>query len=172
MTAFGSRPAAGEARIPDLRSNNPGLVFLDTAASAQKPRRGDRRRRRFLPHRLRQRASRRLSAERALDRRVRGGAREGARAFSTPPMSSEIVFVRGATEAINLVAQSWGAAFLKAGDEISSPISSITPISCRGSCCAIASAARCVVAPIDATGGLDLAQSRGDAHAADQAWSR
>jgi cysteine desulfurase/selenocysteine lyase len=30
----------------------------------------------------------------------------------------EIVFVRGATEAINLVAQSWGAANLKAGDRI------------------------------------------------------
>ncbi|MET0239321.1 MAG: cysteine desulfurase [Sphingobium sp.] len=31
---------------------------------------------------------------------------------------AEIVFVRGATEAINLVAQSWGAANLKAGDRI------------------------------------------------------
>jgi cysteine desulfurase/selenocysteine lyase len=30
----------------------------------------------------------------------------------------EIVFTRGATEAINLVAQSWGAANLKAGDRI------------------------------------------------------
>ena len=50
--------------------------------------RGHRRRRRVLPHRLRQRASRRLSAERALDRAVRGGAREGARAFSTPPTSA------------------------------------------------------------------------------------
>ncbi len=30
----------------------------------------------------------------------------------------EIIFVRGATEAINLVAQSWGRTFLKAGDEV------------------------------------------------------
>ncbi len=30
----------------------------------------------------------------------------------------EIVFVRGATEAINLVANTWGPAFLKAGDEV------------------------------------------------------
>ena len=58
----------------------------------------------------------RLSA--ALDRPVRGGAREGAGASSTPPTDREIVFVRGATEAINLVAQSWGPASLKAGDEI------------------------------------------------------
>lgn len=32
--------------------------------------------------------------------------------------SEEIVFVRGATEGINLVAQSWGRANLRAGDEI------------------------------------------------------
>ena len=32
--------------------------------------------------------------------------------------SREIVFVRGGTEAINLVAQSWGPANLKAGDEV------------------------------------------------------
>ncbi len=32
--------------------------------------------------------------------------------------ADEIVFTRGATEAINLVAQSWGGAFLKAGDRV------------------------------------------------------
>ena len=66
-------------------ANNPGLVFLDSGASAQKPRSVIDRRRRLLPHRLRQCASRRLSAERALDRAVRGGAREDAARFSTPP---------------------------------------------------------------------------------------
>jgi cysteine desulfurase/selenocysteine lyase len=30
----------------------------------------------------------------------------------------EVIFVRGATEGINLVAQSWGGTFLKAGDRI------------------------------------------------------
>jgi len=49
-------------------------------------------------------------------------AYEAARArvarFLNAASSDEVVFVRGATEAINLVAQSWGVANLKAGDRI------------------------------------------------------
>ena len=45
-------------------------------------------------------------------------AREKSRAFLNAASSEEIVFVRGATEAINLVAQSWGQQFIQAGDEI------------------------------------------------------
>jgi cysteine desulfurase / selenocysteine lyase len=46
------------------------------------------------------------------------GAREKIKRFINAPKSQEIIFVRGTTEAINLVAQSYGRAFLKAGDEI------------------------------------------------------
>ena len=46
------------------------------------------------------------------------GAREKLRRFINAPKDQEIIFVRGTTEAINLVAQSYGRAFLKAGDEI------------------------------------------------------
>jgi len=49
-------------------------------------------------------------------------AYEAARArvarFINAPSSDEIVFVRGATEGINLVAQSWGGATLRPGDRI------------------------------------------------------
>ncbi len=45
-------------------------------------------------------------------------ARETTARFIGARGPEEIVFVRGATEAINLVAQSWGRAHLKAGDEI------------------------------------------------------
>ncbi|HUK39393.1 MAG TPA: cysteine desulfurase, partial [Candidatus Acidoferrales bacterium] len=45
-------------------------------------------------------------------------AREKVKRFINAPESQEIIFVRGTTEAINLVAQSYGRAFLKAGDEI------------------------------------------------------
>jgi cysteine desulfurase/selenocysteine lyase len=45
-------------------------------------------------------------------------AREKIRAFINAPTDKEIVFVRGTTEAINLVAQSYGRSFLKTGDEI------------------------------------------------------
>jgi len=45
-------------------------------------------------------------------------AREKIRAFINARSEREIIFVRGATEAINLVAASWGRANVKAGDEI------------------------------------------------------
>ena len=46
------------------------------------------------------------------------GARDTVQKFLGAADRSEIIFVRGATEAINLVAQSWGGVHLKAGDEI------------------------------------------------------
>ncbi len=45
-------------------------------------------------------------------------ARDTIKNFVNARSEQEIIFVRGATEAINLVAQSYGRAFLKAGDEI------------------------------------------------------
>jgi cysteine desulfurase/selenocysteine lyase len=46
------------------------------------------------------------------------GARRSVAAFIGAPSKSEVVFVRNATEAINLVAYSWGRANLRAGDRI------------------------------------------------------
>jgi len=46
------------------------------------------------------------------------GARDTVQKFLGAADRSEIIFVRGATEAINLVAQSWGGVHLKAGDEV------------------------------------------------------
>jgi cysteine desulfurase/selenocysteine lyase len=45
-------------------------------------------------------------------------AREKLRRFINARRAEEIIFVRGTTEAVNLAAQSYGRAFLKAGDEI------------------------------------------------------
>lgn len=45
-------------------------------------------------------------------------ARDTVRSFLGAPDRSEIIFVRGATEAINLVAHSWGRKNLSPGDEI------------------------------------------------------
>ncbi len=45
-------------------------------------------------------------------------ARQKVRAFVNARSEREIVFVRGATEAINLVAASWGRVNVRAGDEI------------------------------------------------------
>jgi cysteine desulfurase/selenocysteine lyase len=98
-------------------TTHPGLVFLDSGASAQKPRAvidgiADFYRTDYANV---HRGVYSLSA-RATDRFEE--AREKARAFLNAADEREIVFLRGATEAINLVAQSWGPACLKAGDEI------------------------------------------------------
>ncbi len=49
---------------------------------------------------------------------LRGRARDDRSISSTPRDSQEIIFVRGATEAINLVAQTYGRAHVGAGDEV------------------------------------------------------
>ncbi len=45
-------------------------------------------------------------------------ARESVRTFLNAESANEIVFTKSATEAINLVAASFGQAFIKEGDEI------------------------------------------------------
>jgi cysteine desulfurase/selenocysteine lyase len=97
--------------------NNPGLVFLDSGASAQKPASvidgvAEFYRRDYANV---HRGVYQLS-QRSTDAFEIG--REKTRAFLNAVDEREIVFVRGATEAINLVAQSWGPASVKAGDEI------------------------------------------------------
>ena len=55
-------------------------------------------------------------ASRAADRLA--GARQAVARFVNATDPAEIIFVRGTTEGINLVASAWGAAHLRAGDEI------------------------------------------------------
>ncbi len=57
-------------------------------------------------------------AEPAGDRALRGRPRRRSRASSMLASVDEIVFMRGATEAINLVAASLGQRYLSAGDEV------------------------------------------------------
>ena len=46
------------------------------------------------------------------------GAREKIRQFIGAGSASEIIYVRGTTEGVNLVAQTWGRKFIQPGDEI------------------------------------------------------
>jgi len=46
------------------------------------------------------------------------GAREAVRAFINAPRTNEVIFTKNATEALNLVAHSWGHANLKSGDVV------------------------------------------------------
>jgi cysteine desulfurase/selenocysteine lyase len=93
------------------------LAFLDSAASSQKPRQMLEAMMHFYEtsyanvhrgvYQLAERATEALES-----------AREKACRFVNAPSAKEIVFVRNATEAINLVAYSWGMNNLGAGDTV------------------------------------------------------
>jgi cysteine desulfurase / selenocysteine lyase len=134
MTQVGAAPAAAAPDRPAdlldvarIRSDFPilsqvtrgghPLVYLDNAATTQKPRQVIEAIARFYAsgnanvHRglyeLSERASAAFEAARERVARYVGAASAG-----------EIVFTRGTTEAINLVAQSWGRSNLRPGDEV------------------------------------------------------
>ena len=97
--------------------NGHDLVWLDNAATTQKPLAVIERLDHFYRHENSNihRAAHTLAA-RSTD--AYEAARETVRRFINAAAIQEIVFVRGATEAINLVAQSWGRQNLKQGDEV------------------------------------------------------
>ncbi len=107
------------AEFPALarRINGCPLAYLDNAASSQQPAAvidavADYAR---AHHANVHRGVHTLSQEATA---LYEGAREKARRFVNAASPAEIVFVRGTTEAINLVAQSYGRPRLAAGDEI------------------------------------------------------
>lgn len=105
--------------FPALRQEVHGkpLVYLDSAATSLKPQSvidavtdvyaRDCANIHRAVHLLSQRATARYEE-----------AREKVRGFLNAAKQTEVVFTRGTTEAINLVAQSWGRTYLREGDEI------------------------------------------------------
>ncbi|WP_421143658.1 aminotransferase class V-fold PLP-dependent enzyme [Aeromonas dhakensis] len=97
--------------------NGHPLVYLDNAATTQKPQavldainhyyRADNANVHRAAHALSGRATRAFE-----------DARETVARFINAPRSHEVIWTRGTTEAINLVAQSWGVSELRAGDEV------------------------------------------------------
>ncbi|APW61527.1 SufS family cysteine desulfurase [Paludisphaera borealis] len=112
-------PAPVRALFPALRQNVNGkpLVYLDNAASTQKPRA-------VIDALVRYYEADNANVHRgahALSDRATAAyekARETARRFLNARRTEEIVFVRGATEAINLVAQTFGRQHVGPGDEV------------------------------------------------------
>jgi len=104
-----------------MKDQFPGLAnnwhYLDTAATAQKPQV-------VLDAMMRAGGADYATVHRGVYARSAHmtvafeAARERVARFMGAASANEIVFVRGATEGINLVAQSWGSAHLKAGDRI------------------------------------------------------
>jgi cysteine desulfurase/selenocysteine lyase len=119
-------PIATETLADEVRADFPilherihgkPLVWLDNASTTQKPR--------AVIHRLRQFYERENSNVHrcghglaAVATNAYEQARERIRAFLNARSAREIIFVRGATEGINLVAQSWGRRHIGPGDEI------------------------------------------------------
>jgi cysteine desulfurase/selenocysteine lyase len=99
------------------RVNGRPLIWFDNAATTQKPQVVIDRLAHFYAHENSNihRAAHELAA-RATD--AYEAARDTVARFLGASSSEEIVFVRGTTEAINLVAQTWGRQHLGAGDEI------------------------------------------------------
>ena len=99
------------------RVNGRPLVWFDNAATTQKPRAVIDRLAYFYEHENSNihRAAHELAA-RATD--AYEAARSKVARFIGAGSTEEIIFVRGATEAINLVVKSWGAKNIGEGDEI------------------------------------------------------
>jgi cysteine desulfurase/selenocysteine lyase len=99
------------------RVNGRPLVWLDNAATTQKPQIVIDRLSQFYRHENSNihRAAHELAA-RSTD--AYENARQIVARFINASSADEVVFVRGSTEAINLVARSWGRANIGAGDEI------------------------------------------------------
>nr|HEX4318298.1 family 2A encapsulin nanocompartment cargo protein cysteine desulfurase [Kofleriaceae bacterium] len=116
-TAFDPHAIKKDFPILDERVHGKRLVWLDNAATTQKPRAVIDRLTTFYEHENSNvhRAAHALAA-RATD--AYEGARETTRKFLGAGSTSEIVFVRGATEGINLIAKTWGVRHVERGDEI------------------------------------------------------
>ncbi|TLG71307.1 cysteine desulfurase [Methylocystis sp. B8] len=93
------------------------LAYLDNAASAQKPRSVIERLTHFYEHEY---ANVHRGLHYLANAATEGyeGARESVRRFLNAESVEEIIFTRGATEALNLVAASFGLAHIGEGDEI------------------------------------------------------
>ena len=124
MTAM--QPRSGGLDVARIRRDFPifsrpvqgkRLVFLDSAASAQKPRSVlDTERHVYEAEYANVHRGVYWLSQRATE--AYEGAREKVRDFLNAAETREIVFLRGATEGINLVAQTYGRRFLGPGDEV------------------------------------------------------
>src|SRR5258708_9705000 len=93
------------------------LVYLDNAASAQKPAQVlDRMNRAYTEQYANVHRGLHYLANEATE--AYEGARESVQRFLGAARKEEIIFTRNATEAVNLVASSFGGPRIKAGDEI------------------------------------------------------
>ncbi len=145
--------------ILDARIGGKPLIYFDNAATTHKPQAViDVIQRFYMLQNANIHRGVHYLSQQATDRYEEARARIAR--FFNAASSDEIVFVRGATEAINLVANTWGARFLREGDEIL-----ITEMEHHANIVpwqliAKRTGARLRVAPITDEGDVDLAAFR------------
>ena len=103
--------------IFDRQIDGRPIVYLDSANSTQKPRHVIDAMSSFMQHAYApvNRSAYRLAAE---SNDAYEGARAAVQRFIKAPRAHEVIFTKNATEALNLVAHSWGRANLGAGDVV------------------------------------------------------
>ena len=124
--AQGSSPVAAPFDVAHVRRDFPALhqsvnghplVWLDNAATTHKPQAViDATSEFYGRHNSNIHRAAHTLAARSTD--LFEGGREAVRRFLNAPSKDDIVFLRGTTEAINLVANSYGRAHIGPGDEI------------------------------------------------------
>ena len=97
--------------------NGKPVAYLDSASSTQKPRQVLDAMREFYEHSY---ANVHRGVYTLAERATEGyeGAREKVRAYINAPSNREVIFTRSATEALNLIAYSWGLENLGPGDVV------------------------------------------------------
>jgi len=103
--------------ILERQVNGKPLVYLDNAATSQKPHRVIEA---LTEHYERHNANVQRGVHRLAEESTAAyeGARETVARFLGAPGSDGMIFTRGTTESINLVAHAWGRKNLREGDEI------------------------------------------------------
>lgn len=155
-SAFDVEKIRADFPILHQQVNGQPLVYLDNAATTQKPNavidaianyyREDNSNVHRGAHALADRATVKFEA-----------AREKVAGFINAPSAQQVIWTRGTTESINLVAASWGRANLQPGDRILVSAmehhSNIVP----WQLVAQATGAKVEPIPVDATGTIDVA---------------
>ena len=162
-----SKRSAATSRSSTATVNGHPLVYLDSAATSQKPRQViDAVADFYANHNANAHRGIYQLGEEATERFE--GARAKLARFFGAPGAETIVFTRGTTESMNLVAHGWGRKFLREGDEVliteMEHHSNIVPWQMT----AAATGATLRYIPLTDDGQLDLTRPRIAAHRADQ----
>ena len=117
LNAIDAKRIRQDFPLLDQLVNGKPLVYLDNAATTQKPRAViDAISNYYLHNNSNVHRGVHTLSQRATDDYEAG--REAVRRFINAPSADEVIYVRGATEGLNLVAHSFGRKFFKSGDEV------------------------------------------------------